>query len=193
MVEANIRIRNSGVPNYVGERILVKLKFNLHLLDHLSKQYHDRRILDFLMFSFPIDHDGSEVTHNEVNHKGEGPEFHDDIIAYLKKEIAEGAVIGPFSEPPFKDEIGVSRLNSIPKRDSMRRRVILDLFFPEGKSVNDGISSECYLGEHKKLVFPSIDDLVKIIHQKSPLVLLFKRDLLRAYRQLPVDFSSSIF
>ena len=39
-------------------------------------------------------------------------------------------------------------------------------------------------------MFPSIDDLVKIIYKKGPGCLLFKRDLSQAYRQLRVDVGS---
>ena len=76
---------------------------------------------------------------------------------------------------------------STKKKDSSKRRVILDLSFLQGRSVNDGIQADSYLGQYGKLTFPSIDDLVKIIHKKGPGCLLFKRDLSKAYRQLRVD------
>ena len=41
---ANMRIRQSGVPNFVGERIMVQSGFNLVLLDKLLKDYYNRRI-----------------------------------------------------------------------------------------------------------------------------------------------------
>ena len=62
---ANLRVRNSGVPNFIGEKILLQSKFNLPLLDKLLADYHDRRLLDFLMYGFPIDHDGSEVSQSQ--------------------------------------------------------------------------------------------------------------------------------
>ena len=66
--------------------------------------------------------------------------------------------------------------------------MILDLSFPREAAVNDGICSDRYLDEYDKLWFPSIDDLVRIIHKKGPACLLMKRDLSRAYRQLPANF-----
>jgi hypothetical protein len=37
--------------------------------------------------------------------------------------------------------MAISPLNSVPKKDSLERRVIVDLSFsPEGLAVNDGIS-----------------------------------------------------
>jgi hypothetical protein len=35
--------------------------------------------------------------------------------------------------------MAISALNSVPKKDSLERRVIVDLSFPEGLAVNDGI------------------------------------------------------
>ena len=146
-MEANIKIRNSGVPNFIGEKIRAQSKFNLQKLDMLLKNYHDRRILKFLMYGFPIDHDGSDVTHNLINHKGVGSEFEVEIEQYLKKEISEGAVLGPLGGNPFEPPIAVSPLNSVSKKESTARRVILDLSFPQGRSVNNGIKADTYLGE----------------------------------------------
>ena len=122
-----------------------------------------------------------------LSHKGARPPYENDIYKYLEKEIKEGAVIGPFKSPPFKGPCRISPLNSVAKKESASRRVIVDLSFPENKSVNSGIKADFFLGKHDKLKFPNIDDLVRIIHKKSPGALLFKRDLSRAYRQLPAD------
>ena len=185
---ANIRICNSGVPNYIGERIRVQSNFNLEKLDVMLKDYHDQRLLQFLMFGFPIDHDGSSVTHNKLNHQGAGAQFQEYIEGYLKDEIRRGCVFGPCNFPPFPEPVGISPLNSVPKKETGKRRVVVDLSFPEGFSVNDGIKSDEFLGQYDKLRFPNIDDLIKIIHKKGPACLLFKRDLSRAYRQLLADF-----
>ena len=172
----------------MGLRIPVGSKLDFAYLETKLKYFHDPRVIQFLRFGFPIDHDGSQVTINSVNHKDADPEFHSDILAYLNTEIREGAVLGPLRNIPFKGPVAISPLNSVPKKDSSKRRVILDLLFPRGKSVNDGIKADSYLGIVDKLVFPSIDHLVRIILNKKGLVLLFKRDLSRAYRQLFVDF-----
>jgi hypothetical protein len=48
---------------------------------------------------------------------------------------------------PFDCQFKISPLNSVTKKDSSERRVILDLSFPTGCSVNDNISKDIYLGE----------------------------------------------
>ena len=186
-VEANRRVRQSGKPNYLGERIRVPSKFNFSVLENMLSNYSIRRLIEFLKFGFPIEHNGSAVTHNRVNHKGAQQPFYNDIIEYLDTEIHEQAVLGPLEHPPFEGQVGISPLNSVPKKDSSKRRIILDLSFPEGTSVNDGIPVDWYQGEHSKLVFPTIDDLVNIIHRKGVGCLLFKQDIRRAYRWLPLD------
>jgi len=81
----------------------------------------------------------------------------------------------------------VSPLNPVLKPDTTERRYILDLSWPEGSSVNDGISKDFYLGGPVSLTYPTVDDIADRIVQLGLRCLLFKRDLKRAYRQLPVD------
>ena len=64
---------------------------------------------------------------------------------------------------------------------------------PRGKfqipllAVNEDISKEFYLESKISLTFPRVDDLVEIMKRNGRQCLLFKRDLKRAYRQIPVD------
>jgi hypothetical protein len=50
---------------------------------------------------------------------------------------------------------------SVSKKDTLERRVILDLNLPAGNSVNDFISKDNYLGEIIQS-YPNVDDLVGI-------------------------------
>ena len=64
----------------------------------------------------------------------------------------------------------------------------IDHYYPfDGTSVNDGIDKEMYLGEKVVIQYPRVDGLVALVKEKGPGCLLFKRDLRRAYRQLPID------
>ncbi|XP_067655879.1 uncharacterized protein [Haliotis asinina] len=80
-----------------------------------------------------------------------------------------------------------SPLNTVPKSDKVRRRVVVDLSSDGGSGVNKWIPKDSYLGQNGKLQYPSVDDLVEIVKVKGKGCLLFKRDLKRAYRQIPVD------
>jgi hypothetical protein len=57
----------------------------------------------------------------ERNHTG-ATNFPDKMGKYLKKECTYGAIIGPFFKNPFKTDMVISPLNSVPNashRDSM--------------------------------------------------------------------------
>ena len=79
------------------------------------------------------------------NHKG-GTDFPEDLRKYVNKELAKGAIMGPYKKVPFKSKVGISPLSTRPKKNSTERRVILDLSFPEGAAVNDGMQKDYYMG-----------------------------------------------
>ena len=107
-----------------------------------------------------------------------------------KNESHHKAILGPFKANSFNAGIKISPLNTVPKSDSSERRVILDLSYPKGASVNDFISKEFYLDEKIDLVYPKVDDFIDLIKSKGQGCLLFKTDLSRAYRQLSYDPSA---
>ncbi|CAC5393773.1 unnamed protein product [Mytilus coruscus] len=115
------------------------------------------------------------------------PQFFPHNFLQYEYEVGYGAVLGPFASNPFNDHLVISPLNSVPKANSEERRVIMDLSFPKGKSVNDGIDKNVYLGKHVELHYPNVDNFIEIIKEKGEFCKIFKRDLRRAYRQIPVD------
>ena len=68
---------------------------------------------------------------------------------------------------PFQDRGVVSPLNTVPKKDSSDRRVVLDLSFPMGESVNDAIPKDSYLGIPGRLHLPSVDSLVELVKKQG--------------------------
>ncbi|CAG2228810.1 unnamed protein product [Mytilus edulis] len=188
-IEIHNQIVQSGYPNYLGCRIPVKSGINVDFFRENLIDYDDEIICEFLQFGAPIGYQGemlNEGSSKVKNHKG-ATDFHDEILAYLLKEATYGAIIGPFDKNPFSCHFKISPLNSVYKKDSVERRVILDLSFPPGRSVNDFISKDVYLGERVQLSYPKVDDLVGIIKDKGGKCLVFKKDLKRAYRQIPID------
>ena len=109
------------------------------------------------------------------------------VQEYISNEISLGRVAGPFAEPPIHDGFVVSPLNTVDKRDSNERRVIVNLGWPCGSSVNDGIPSGYFLGEHLELSYPAIDAIVSAIVSLDRGCILYKRDLRKAHHQFPVD------
>ena len=95
--------------------------------------------------------------------------------------------MGPLENTEFLKEVFISPLNSRPKKDSEDRRILLDLSFPKGAGVNAGIDKNSYLNEPARVRLPNVDTLVDLIKKKGAGCALFKKDLRRAYRQLPLD------
>ena len=196
-LNAHDLVNNSGKFNFEYCKIPVNDRFNMQYIRSLLTDYKDDQICDLVEFGFPIGYLGSEdfpeINQKSLwkfrNHKG-ALEFSDSMLAYLTKESENKAILGPFKSNPFKSGIKISPLNSLPKKGTVERRVILDLSYPKGSSVNDHISKDVYLGEKIDLVYPKVDDYISIIKQKGKGCLLFKTDLRRAYRQLPICPSS---
>lgn len=180
-------IRKSGKPNFMGCKLPVHSNINVAFLQSEAADYEDSAVLNFLRYGFPANYAGSSFTNAKTtNHKG-ATDFPQTIGEYLHKEKLNGAIIGPFSSNPFSCFFSSSPLNTVPKRDSEERRVILDLSFPPVGSVNSGIPRDSYLGDTVKLTLPTVNTIVAMIKVKGRGCALFKRDLRRAYRQIPVD------
>jgi len=80
------------------------------------------------------------------------------IDDYLTTEIHAGRVVGPFKTPPFS-YLQISRFGVIPKKNKVNAwRLILDLSFPFGHSVNDGIDKSEF-----PVCYAKVDDAIRLI------------------------------
>ena len=73
------------------------------------------------------------------------------------------------------------------KPDSPHRRVIIDLSFPHGTSVNAGISKDIYLDTPFTLKLPTIDNITRQIKTLGRCCQLYKVDISRAFRHVKLD------
>ena len=106
---------------------------------------------------------------------------HPDVVDdYLAEECRSGHVLGPFRLLPAPALV-VSRFGVIPKSGKENRwRLIVDLSFPEGHSVNDGIDPQnCSLS----YVTDDIAARVRALGRGSQMA---KCDIKHAYQQVPV-------
>ena len=189
------KVIESGKPNRYRCKIPVDTRINVELFQQWLLDYEDLDVIQWIKYGFSVSRDDSkaELTPNKVNHMGANM-YLDCLDAYVENEVKLGVTLGPFKIPPFISRIGISPLSTRPKRESMKRIVILDLSFLQGASVNDGISKDVYCGQEINLTYPTIDTLAKRIFDLSKLgeVWMWKKDLLRAFRQInlcPMDFS----
>ena len=109
------------------------------------------------------------------------------MTSYIHEEVKQGTLLGPFDGNPFSSQAIVSPLSTREKRDYTDRRVIMDLSFPPGQSVNDKIQKGTYLGGECELTYPSVDALVELVKKNGEGCLMMKRDLKRAYKQIQTD------
>lgn len=177
----------TGEPNYRVARIPVFSALNIAKWRELLQHYPDNVICDFLEFGWPIGYMSDTLPIFDLRtHRG-ALTFPDHVNTYLSEEVQLGRIAGPFNKAPFMQGFVLSPLNTVEKRDSEERRVIVDLSWPSGHSVNDGIPSDSYLGAPLSLRYPTIDDIVDAVVTLGRGCYLYKRDLRKAYRQFPVD------
>ena len=164
-------------------------------MEELLQDYEDKEIIKYLRFGWPINTVNTSVDTQVPQNQKSIHENRDKVIDYLCTELHEGAIVGPFADNPFGDSARFSPLGTREKKDDPTKiRIIHNLSFPfKGRSVNESIPKDEFLGEEVKLTYPGIDKLVDIILNKSEKgrkkVLIFKRDLTRAYRQIFIDVS----
>ena len=101
--------------------------------------------------------------------------------------LSKEAILGPFEAPPFHPWTQCSPLMTRDKPDGSGKRVIIDLSFPEGASVNDGIQRHDHLGNDAKYTLPTATDLSDLMLERGQGSFMWKSDLSRAYRQLRID------
>ena len=79
-----------------------------------------------------------------------------------------------------------SPLLSCPKEGDSQR-IIVNLSYPEGNSVNSNILNNEYDSYKFQLSYPSVDDIVNHIANSNFNLLLYKLDISRAFRNLRID------
>ena len=149
--------------------------------------YEDLTIIEFLKYGWPISHDGRPYSSLPCDNWKGANAHPSDVKKYLTNELKYKSVVGPFKANPFDQPAGISPLNTRDKKDSSEKRIILDLSFPEGSAVNDGIDRTLYLGLKIEWDLPTVDTLAELMVSKGIGCLLFKRDLKHYYRQIFVD------
>ena len=185
------RVRLSGKPNYRGSRIAVHSGLIIEAWRRRSHLIKDKSLVDMLEFAFPVGFTGDRKPAEGLPNHGSAVRFPDSIEQFLEKEVRLQAMMGPFKDKPFVGWDRVNPLMTRPKRGSDERRVILDLSYPLGESVNAAIPANELDSAPFKMRLPNPWNLARDILEGGPGTRLFKVDLSRAYRQLrtcPLDW-----
>ena len=158
-----------------------------HSREFFLQNYHNVHVVEFLRFGWPVSY-MSEIlpTLSSLNHPS-AVAFSDHVEHYFQTELSYHAIAGPFSTNPLHQPLVCLPLQTVLKWGSIQRRVVMGLSFPPQSSVNGGIAASSYLNEPYKLRLPGIDHLCNFILQHGRGCLLYKKDLRRVYRQIPID------
>ena len=91
-------------------------------------------------------------------------------------------MLGPFNEALFEPWFQQSPMMTRPKKNTSEKRIIIDLSFPKGVSVNAGIRKGFYLGNVFNFTLPTISTLADRLLVAGAGSWLWATDLSRAYR-----------
>ena len=117
--------------------------------------YWDKQLIDLLYFGFLLDFNrNSPLKWEGVNHNS-AIQYPRDIEVYLSEELLYNAIVGPFKKHQCPGG-HISPFLTREKPHSDNRRVIVDLSWPLGLSVNGGIEQNSYLGTDFSLRLPTI-------------------------------------
>ena len=146
----------------------------------LESEYEDASyILNGISYGFSLGIIDGSIASAKRNCKS-AYERSEIIDNYLADELTKGTIAGPFSSPPFQGT-HVNRFGVIPKSKPGKWRLITDLSYPSGRSVNDLIPDS-----KAEVSYVGIPEAIATIMKVGRGAMLAKFDVERAYRLLPV-------
>ena len=179
-------VRATGKHNYMSARIPVRSQLNVSVWKEELSNYWDQQLLQLLEFGFPLDFNRQCPLRFEGENHTSATDYPADIDAYIQEERHFDAILGPFKESPIKGG-HCSPFMTKYKPNSDRCRVIIDLRWPLGASVNAGIDKNTYLGSDFELTFPSVDEITNALKCFGRGAFLYKVDVSRAFHHIQVD------
>lgn len=168
----------------VGSVIQTRSPFDVEywaskLSNHPDQEYVDR-ILKYIREGVPVGYEGPRIGRVCKNWPSV-QQFYPAVLANIENDLSKGRKAGPFSAPPFDTFVG-SPMGAFEKRSSPGKyRIIHDLSWPPGHSVNDGISQlDC------TVQYITVDDAVRRVKKYGPGTLMAKLDLEDAFKHIVV-------
>ncbi|XP_071950801.1 uncharacterized protein [Antedon mediterranea] len=104
----------------------------------------------------------------------------EQIEEFITKGLNLGRLAGPFSSPPLNNFVS-SPLGVVPKAESGKFRIIQDLSYPRGASVNSGIPHDA-----SQVSYDTIDVVINLVLKNGPGSLMAKTDIEDAFRIIPI-------
>ena len=158
---------------------------NVAVLSRVLLGYSSRiayRLIKGFSEGFKINYQGPRIT-STAPHLGSAYENPDVVDEKLRKERELGRIAGPFDTPPLEN-LHVSPLGVIPKKTPGEFRMIHNLSYPKGASINDSIPPE-----FSSVKYASVDDAINLIQGQGKGCAMAKTDVRSAFRIVPVHLS----
>lgn len=146
-------VREFAFPNFLGAQCPVASNFNVGSWSCYLDRYQDRIILDFLHYGWPVNYTSSVLASSTFHTHPSAAKDYDYLSSYTLKKFSYRSVFGAFHCNPFNTHCMISPLLCDPKHDSPDLRIVHDLSFPKGTSINDGTSNDHYVGEFYIFVY----------------------------------------
>ena len=99
--EMHKRLKASGALNFLKCRHPVELQLHTDEWSHVLQGYWDVQLIQLLKYRFPLDFNRDSPLECENKNLSSAVKFSDDAKTYLNEEVAPGAILGPFTEPPI--------------------------------------------------------------------------------------------
>lgn len=152
--------------------------FAKHLSRHPDHQFATR-VLNILQHGARVGYTGPRATRICKNWPS-ALQHQEAVTTIIHDDVRRGRKVGPFTTPPFTPFVG-SPMGAIPKKLSSTVRIIHDLSFPPGGSVNEGIPDELC-----SVQYMALDDAIRHVVTSGPGTLMAKLDLKDAYKHIVV-------
>ena len=172
-------VTTANRPNHTGAQQSLTHGLNIEQWSSLTNGHDDPLLVKHLTYGFPLGFATRvQPQSDQLNHPlaQRAPQA---ISDYLNQEITHKAIAGPFDMPPFTPWFHISPMMVRDKKDSQQKRVIVDLSWPLGWSVNANNPTDTYEGAPASMTLPTPVDLAQAILQAPPTAHLFCLDLSR--------------
>lgn len=187
-LQVYIACREAAAYNFLGPRITIptcnqidtwKSKSTGHVDDHW--------LIKCIEMGFPMQYRGPPLRHEMSPNHPSAQNFQAHVDDYIDLERELGAIIGPFSAPPFTPWCNVAPLMTREKSNKIDRRIIVDLSFPPEKGPNAYVTRNYVFGQVVTHTLPTIQDVVNIVIGLNFNVVLGSIDIARAYRNFRLE------
>ena len=187
-------VRHTALPNFMVARVPIRSGLNIKAWRRELAVYSDSSLPDLLEFGFPANYSIKAIPVPTYKNHREKIDYTSFIRKYIVSECKLGALLGPFSVPPYTPWCQSSPIMTREKSTPGQRRIIVDLSYPPGRSVNSGIPRREYLGAPYIYTLPTVTQVGDRLHDLGPGAYMWSADISRAYRQLRTDpLSSPLF